>query len=222
VKYVIDSKFSRFPDVQPPNSPWQPLKLKQSTYATITFSFGDSMSKIAPIRDVSCKGDPKPDPNYETKTYGLFSGCCKDERKSIVEKGVNLQFFCTARESNFRVLTGYYRPLWYCKLGEDDYAIAAKQAHFISPGFALKDLVPYLNGFHIDKFFRRWKYLPEDIANRLVILINNFPNAINEYVSEVNRLESYALKKYGTLYHDRTTGFNWEEAAKLFKTYKLI
>lgn len=219
---MTEPQFTRLPDVRPPNKPWQPLRQRQATYATITFHFGDSMSKVIPIRDVSCKGDPKPDPNYETQTYGLFSGCCKDERKSIVEKGVNLQFFCTGRETNIRVLTGYYRPAWFCKLGNDDYAIAAKYAHFVSPGFALKDLVSYLNGFRIDKFFRRWKYLPEIVANRLVLLIDNFPNAISQYVSEIKRLESYSLQNYGILYHERTTSFNWDEAAKLFEIYGLL
>ena len=204
-------------DVRPPNPPWQFLPKNPANYATLTFYFSDSKSEIVPVRDISCRGDPKPDPNFETQTYGLFSGCSKDERKSIAEKGLKVQFFCTSRGNNIRVLTGYYLPSWYCSMGMDDYAIAAKSARFVSPGFVLSDLVEFLNGYRIDKFFRRWKYIPEKVANRLLVLLDNTPNAITQYLSEIKVLEQYALKKKGLLYHDRTTGFNWEEAAKLLK-----
>jgi hypothetical protein len=209
-------------NVAPPNFPWQPLSAKPLKYATLTFYFSDSKSEILPIRDVSCKGDPKPDPNYETMTYGLFSGCCKDERKSIVEKGLNIQFFCTSRGDNIRVLTGYYLPAWYCSIGEGDYAIAAKSAHFISPGFVLSDLIEFLGGYRIDKFFRRWKYLPESVANRLLFLLDSVPDATPKYILKIKSLEKCALKNYGVLYHNRLRGFGWEEAAKLFSQKKVI
>lgn len=204
-------------DARPPNSPWQPLPKNPANYATLTFYFSDSRSEIVPVRDISCRGDPKPDPNFETQTYGLFSDCCKDERKSIAEKGLNFQFFCTSRRDNIRVLTGYYHPAWYCLMGAGDYAIAADYARFISPGYVLSDLVPFLNGYLMDRFVRRWKYIPERVAKRLLFLINSVPAATSQYISEVKVLEGYSLKKNGLLYHDRTTGFSWEEAAKVLK-----
>jgi hypothetical protein len=102
-------------------------------------------------------------------------------------------------------------------MGTGDYAIAAKSARFISPGFVLTDLVPFLNGYPIHRFVRRWKYIPERVANHLLFLINSVPDATSQYISEVKALEDYSLKKNGLLYHDRTTGFSWEEAAKLLR-----
>lgn len=204
-------------DIRPPNPPWQPLPKNPAHFATLTFYFSDSKSSEIPIRDVSCRGDPKPDPNFETQTYGLFSGCCKNERKSIAEKGLKVQFFCTSRGDNTRVLTGYYLPAWYCPMENGDYAIAAKSARFVSPGFVLKDLVEYLNGYPIHKRFRLWRYVPEGVAYRLLHILNCVPDKTDQYISEIKALENYSLKKYGILYHDRTSGFSWKEAAEYLK-----
>lgn len=207
-------------DVRPPNPPWQLLPKNPVNFATLTFYFSDSRSSIVPVRDISCRGDPKPDPNFETQTYGLFSGCCKDERRSIAEKGLRVQFFCTSRGDNIRVLTGYYLPAWYCLMEKGDYAIAAKSARFVSPGFVLSDLVEFLNGYRIDRFFRLWKYLPEGVACRLLHLVNGVPDKTPQYISELKALENYSLKKYGILYHDRVKGFSWDEATEYLKEQK--
>ena len=87
---------SVIPDVRPPNPPWCPIQQGVANLATITFYYGDAKSRVVPIRDVTNKKDAKPDPNFETLTYGLFSVCCEDERKAIVEKAITTQFFCTS------------------------------------------------------------------------------------------------------------------------------
>jgi hypothetical protein len=102
-------------------------------------------------------------------------------------------------------------------MGEGDYAIAAKSARFVSPGFPLGNLVEYLSGYPIDKFFRRWKYIPEKVADQLLFLLNSTPDAMPLYLSEIRNLEQLALKKDGSLYHDRTTGFDWDEAAEMLR-----
>jgi len=101
-----------------------------------------------------------------------------------------------------------------------DYAIAAKSARFVSPGFVLSDLVEFLGGYRIDRFFRRWKYLPEGVAYRLLHLVNGVPDKTPQYISEVKSLEDYSLKKYGILYHDRVTGFSWDVATEYLKKQK--
>ena len=209
-------------DVRPPNPPWQPIPQSTTDEAILTFYYGDSKSPIVPIRDVSNKKDPKPDPNVETFTYGLFSVCCNKARKRIVKQGIGTQFFCTSRLNGIRVLTGYYRPSWYCKITDEDYAIAAKSGRFISPGYVLSDLVNFLDGYPIDRFFRGSKRIPEEVAEKLLLLVNSAPDVTSRYVSEINRLEKYSLEQCGKMYLDRLEGFSWEYAAELMKKWGLL
>lgn len=219
----MKKKSHPIPDVRPPNPPWLPIQIGAVNLATMTFYFGDAKSPVVPIRDVTNRYDAKPDPNVETLTYGLFSICCKKERKAIVEKGIRTQFFCTTRANGIRVLTGYYHPAWYCRIGENDYAIAAKSARFVSPGFALSDLVDFLEGYHMDRFFRTWKYIREDRAiERLLLLINTAPDATLQHISEIHRLEAYSLDQYGRMYFDRLKGFSWEYAGELMRKRGIV
>ena len=206
------------PNVRPPNAPWLPIQRGATNIATMTFYYGDAKSPVVPIRDITNRNDAKHDPNLETLTYGLFSVCCKDERKAIVEKGIATQFFCTSRLNGVRVLTGYYHPAWYCRMGEDDYAIAAESARFVSPGFELNKQVSFLEGYPIDRFFRTWKYIrDEKVIQRLTLLINSAPDATTTHISEIHQWEAYSLEHYGHMYFDKLEGFSWESALQLMR-----
>ena len=219
----MNERKSSIPNVRPPNPPWHPIQRGTTSLATITFYYGDAKSSVVPIRDISNRKDAKHDPNFETLTYGLFSICCKGERKSIVEKGITTQFFCTTRANSTRVLTGYYRPAWYCEMGTDDYAIAAESARFVSPGFALGDLVSFFEDYSIDRFFRGWKYIREGkVIERLYLLIHSAPDATAQYVSEIHRLEALSLEQSGHMYFDRLEGFSWKYAGQLMRNQGLI
>lgn len=209
-------------DVRPPNPPWIPINKKSSSIATISYYYGDSKSLVVPIRDVTNKNDAKPDPNLETLTYGLFSRCCKAERKAIVENGITVQFFSTSRANSIRVLTGYYRPAWYCKIGPGDYAIAAESARFVSPGFAFSDLTDFLEGFNFEGR-SPWKYVRgEKLIWRLMLLINSAPNAMKTYLSEIHKFEASILKNRGKIYNNRKEGFSWDNAVLHMKKLGLI
>jgi hypothetical protein len=177
---------------------------------------------VLPVRDVTNKNDAKHDPNLETLTYGLFSHCFKAERKGIVEKGITTQFICTTRAKGIRVLAGYYHPAWYCEIGPGDYAIAAESARFVSPGYALRDLINFFEDYPIAQFFY-WKYITEKkVIERLKLLIDCVPDATAQYVEEIHRLESLSMEQYGHMYFNRKEGFSWEYAGKLMRKWGLI
>jgi hypothetical protein len=214
------------PDVRPPNPPWKSIEYKATNLATISFYYGDAKSAVIPIRDVSNRRDAKPDPNIETGTYGLFSVCCKKERKAIVEKGIPLQFFCTSRKGSVRVLTGYYRPAWYCELEHDDYAIAADRVRFVSPGFELEKLTTFMDGFPIDTFFRGrspWRYILEpEVIRKFLLLLYTAADSTVDYLKEINKQEKDALEQYGYIYNNRTEGLSWTYAAELMRKRGLL
>ncbi len=216
------------PDVRPPNPPWLPIKVGTKNTATITYYYGDERAARIPIRDVSHRMDAKHDPNIETQTYGLFSNCCINERKAIVEEGIGTQFFCTARtrageRGTIRVLTGFYHPTWYCEMDSGDYAIAAQSVRFVAPGFVLSDLVAYLDDYAIDASFRTWKHInDETVIRRLLLLLITAPDATADYISEIHRLEDFSLKQYGRMYLDRLSGFSWEYAGELMRDKAVI
>jgi len=220
----LNGDSSLIPDVRPPNPPWIPISNRTSNIATLSYYYSDAKS-LVPIRDVTTKNDAKRDPNLETLTYGLFSKCCRTERKAIVENGITTQFFCTARSNSIRVLTGYYRPAWYCQIDADDYAIAAESARFVSPGFVFADLSDFL-GKRIS-WFRTWrKILGEELIWRLKLLIDSAPNATETYLSEIHRLEASELEQNGIIYNDinggRNHGFSWEDAGLFLRDKRLI
>ena len=201
-----------------PNSPWIALKPSDSGRAALSFYYSDPRSDI-PVREISHKNDPKGDPNIETLTFGLFSVCDKPMRATIAKEGISLHFFCTNR-SGSRVLSGYYEYGWYYELPrtKDDYMLKAKEARFVSPGFPLNELTPYLRGIQLNKRFRTFRYIDSETANLLLLLLKDTPNAIDQYLSEIRRLEKASLKRDGYLYQGKyPNGFSWEVAWKPMK-----
>lgn len=190
-------------DPRPPNPPWRSLTTNTDPRSFIEYYYSDSATEV-PIRDVSHPVDPKPDPNLETMTYGLFGRCNQRMRKSIVEKGITTIFFCTNRLEGTRVLTGYYHIGWFYELKPGDYMLAASEMLFVNPGFPLKSLRDYLDGYPIDRFFRTSKYVEEPQASPLLKLLKTTPDATSLYLSEIQRLS-------------QPPTCSWETASKIMK-----
>lgn len=207
-------------DIRPPNFPWVALAVGNSGRAALSFYYSDPKSDV-PVREIMRPYDNKADPNLETMTYGLFSTCERRMRVGIVRHGINLIFFCTNRDGP-KVLTGYYRVGWCFRMPPtqdsgsrlDDFALAAREVRFVTPGFPLSELTQYLNGKEIATNFRPFRYLERDLASRLLSLLTDTPDATPQYLSEIHRLEQMNLSRYGYLYKNRDlkTGFTWETA----------
>ena len=205
-------------DVRPPNPPWIPVEAGDGERAAaLSFYYSDPRSEI-PVREVSHKNEPKGDPNIETLTFGLFSTCDKPMRATIVKEGINLHFFCTSRAGHVRVLTGYYRYGYYYKVPKtrDDYMLVAQKGRFVSPGFPLQDLIPYLRKASLR--LRTFRYLDKVTANLLLLLIEDTPDATSKYRSKIRRLEKLSLSRDGYLYRRRyPSGFSWDIAPSVMK-----
>ncbi len=187
----------------------------------MSFYYSDPTSMV-PVREVRRKDDNKADPNLETMTYGLFSTCERGMRAGLMKRGIEFVFFCTNR-SGGRVLTGYYRIGWFHRGKKivgygrgDDYMLAAKEIRFVSPGFPLKDLTGYLDGTRLDRRFRTFMYIDTPTVQKLFTLLNQTPDATNEYLSEISRLEGENIDEFGYAYKNwkRLKGFDWEAARK--------
>jgi len=122
------------------------------------------------------------------------------------------------------VLTGYYLIGWYYKVppiksgskhySSDDYMLAAREVRFINPGFPLHDLTGYLRGVRLDKRFRNFQYIDRENADRLLLLLNDTPDATPQYISEIHRLEELILKRDGYIYQKKSNGFSWDVAPR--------
>lgn len=213
----------------PPKEPWIPIRgdLKNGSY--LAFYYSDPYSKI-PVRRISSETDSKADPNIETGTFGLFSTCEVEMRKSTLNKGMKYIFFCTMRR-DYRVLTGYYELGWhtlsppingYATINGEpkrDVVLAASKVKFINPGFNLSELTGYLEGVNISKRFRAYRRLDARSTEKLLTLIDETDDSTHEYLEEIARLEEENLKKVGYAYPNwkQKFGFSWALAGSYLK-----
>jgi Zn finger protein HypA/HybF involved in hydrogenase expression len=203
--------------VIPPNSPWCEINASPEAGGYLSIYYNDDLSFL-PVRAVTKPDDNKSDPNLETLTYGLFSTCSKAMRSGIVNRKLRYIFFATAR-SKTRVLTGYYDLRWFAETvptGEGiEYCVAAENARFIANPVPLSE-VDRLCGTNLSKWFRGMRLLSGDDCRQLRHIIDNQPDAIAEYLVEIDRLERFNLKHGGFRYISwrQSEKFSWELAAR--------
>lgn len=185
--------------IKPPNPPWMPIKEANNVGGYLAYYYSDDMSQL-PVRAVTKIGDNKVDPNIETRTYGLFSKCGYQMRKSIIKRGCTHLFFFTNR-SHTRMLTGYYAIRWKAEMpsAKDDYSVAAERAYFVESGIPLTE-VDLRCETNTSRWFREFIFLNEQECQKMLKLLIGQQNIERQYVSEVKRLERFNLAQSGYRY----------------------
>ncbi len=181
----------------PPNPPWLPLTICKESEGYLSYFYSDALSPL-PVRSITKVGDNKVDPNLETKTYGLFSRCNKNMRKSIVNRGCRYIFFVTNRKG--RVLVGMYLVKWYAPVvPDDDFCLAAESIWFI------KDPIPlgYVDkacGTNVSRHFRTYLHVDAEGCRKIEGILKRTSNVTEAYLSEIDRLERFNLRYGGYKY----------------------
>ena len=179
--------------VKPPAAPWSPLRVNQPATGYLSMYYADDLSRL-PVRHISRPRDNKSDPNIETGSYGLFSTCERQMRSGIVKRGAQyIVFMCSW--GGRRVVTGYYRLAWKApgtlhSPTRPDFVLAADVVHFVNPPIPVTDL-PEDVASAAGTGFRLVKRIDSAQTQELVSILNARPNALPEYLAEIDRLERF-------------------------------
>ncbi len=105
-----------------------------------------------------------------------------------------------------------------CLVNASDFShvISMLMLFLLNRGFPLEDLTGYLRGVRLDIPFRRYLSLYPETTQLLIFLIREAPDATQEYVQEIKRLERENLQKYEVTYTNwkKKEGFDWNWARK--------
>jgi hypothetical protein len=183
----------------PPNPPWLPLTICKASGGYLSYFYSDQLSSL-PVRAITMVEDNKVDPSLETKTYGLFSLCNKNMRKSIVKRGCRHIFFVTRRKE-VRVLTGLYLVKWYTPVtpNGDDFCLAADRIWFVKNPIPLEH-IDKICGTNVSRWFRAYKHINAEECKQIENLLKRRADATGLYLSEIDRLERFNLKYGGYKY----------------------
>ena len=202
-------------DVMPPAYPWSPLSYKNPEVGHLSIYLADGLSRL-PVRYITKPHDNKSDPNIETGTYGLFSTCERQMRASIVKEGSRYIFFI-CNWTGERAISGYYRLAWRTEgalhARKSDFVFAADLVHFVDPPIPLSTL-PEPARSVTGTGFRLYKKVDHCVTDTLLTVLNLCPNALADYLGEVDRLERFQMHYSGYRYVTRmqTEPFSWESA----------
>ena len=204
-------------NVRPPAPPWKELEAHPLAGGFLSYYYSDPLSRL-PVREVTRPHDNKSDPNFETGTFGLFSTCERSMRSGVVKRGTRYLFFVT-RYRGERVVSGYYRLKWYAdgvfSGKKSDPARAADLVKFVATPIALSDLV--VRGVpSAASRFRTMKLLDDAEVDILLGIIDELPDATDEFVDEVRRLERFQRfhSGYGYVSWGIDGPFDWSFAEK--------
>lgn len=204
--------------VKPPAAPWSPLQVEQPPTGYLSMYLADNLSRL-PVRHITRPHDNKSDPNIETGSYGLFSTCERQMRSGIVGGGAQyIIFMC--RWGERRVVSGYYRLAWKApgtlhSPARPDFVLAADVVHFVNPPIPVADLPKELAAV-VGTGFRLVKRIDSSQTQELVSILNERPNALPEYLAEIDRLERFQSYHSGYRYvsWQQREPFSWDMAQR--------
>ena len=202
--------------VKPPAAPWSPLEVSQPATGYLSMYLADDLSRL-PVRHVTRPHDNKSDPNIETGTYALFSTCEQQMRSGIVNSGAQyIVFMC--RWGDCRVVSGFYRVAWKAPgtlhtPNKADFVLAADLVHFVNPPIPITEL-PEPVASVAGTRFRLFKRIDSTHTQELISILSGRPNAIPEYLGEVDRLEQFQSFHSGYRYvsWQQREPFSWSMA----------
>ena len=201
--------------VTPPAAPWTAMEVDSPATGYLSVYLSEDLSRL-PIRAITRRNDNKSDPNIETGTYGLFSTCERGMRAGIVKNKAQFIIF-VCRRGNERVIAGYYR-LAYKTEGvlhgaKLDYALAADSVHFVDPPIRVSDLTEPSRSAAGTQF-RLSKRVNAVETLAIVTALKSRPNALDDYLSEIDRIERFQLfhSDYRYVSWQQEEPFSWEMA----------
>ena len=199
----------------PPAAPWTELEVATPATGYLSVYLSEDLSRL-PIRAITRPNDNKSDPNIETGTYGLFSTCERGMRAGIVNNRARFIIFLSKRDKE-RVVAGYYRLAWKTEgiwhATKRDYALAADYVHFVTEPIPVSQLPEPVKGA-AERKFRLSKRLNAVETQTIIAALDSRPNALENYLSEIDRVERFQAFHSGFRYASwqQREPFSWELA----------
>lgn len=201
--------------VIPPAAPWTTLEVDTPATGYLSVYLSEDLSGL-PIRAITLPNDNKSDPNIETGTYGLFSTCERGMRAGIVNNKAQFIIFLSKRGEE-RVVAGYYRLAWKTEgiwhATKRDYALAADYVHFVAEPIPVSHLPEPVRAA-AERKFRLSKRLNAVETQTIIAALDSRPNALEDYLSEIDRIERFQTYHSGYRYvsWQQKEPFGWELA----------
>lgn len=201
--------------ISPPSAPWTELEVDTPATGYLSVYLSEDLSGL-PIRAITRPDDNKSDPNLETGSYGLFSTCERGMRAGIVNNRAQFIIFLSKRGEE-RVVAGYYRLAWKTEgiwhATKRDYALAADCVHFVADPIRVSHL-PELVKAAAERKFRLSKRLNAVETQTIIAALDSRPNALEDYLSEIDRVERFQEFHSGFRYvsWQQKEPFGWELA----------
>ena len=208
----------------PPAAPWTELEVDTPATGYLSVYLSEDLSGL-PIRAITRPNDNKSDPNIETGTYGLFSTCERGMRAGIVNNKAQFIIFLSKRGEE-RVVAGYYHLAWKTEgiwhATKRDYALAANYVHFVSEPIPVSHLPEPVRAA-AERKFRLSKRLNAVETQTIVAALDSRPNALEDYLSEIDRIERFQTYHSGYRYvsWQQKEPFGWELARQYLVEQKV-
>ena len=195
-----ESQFCLEP-ISPPAAPWTELEVDTPATGYLSVYLSEDLSGL-PIRAITRPNDNKSDPNLETGSYGLFSTCERGMRAGIVNNRARFIIFLSKRGEE-RVVAGYYRLAWKTEgiwhATKRDYALAADCVHFVAEPIRVSHLPEPVKAA-AERKFRLSKRLNAVETQTIIAALDSRPNALEDYLSEIDRVERFQAFHSGFRY----------------------